>query len=819
MAMPASSETFIPLKPSEPSAFMMNDYRNIESSLGFSELRQQLIQGCHTPVGIEHAQSDLFLTNVEAIEKELALTAEMMYLHIHQGGIPAIGFNDIRPALQMLNTPGLPADTETVQIVYFILETSAHLHQIFRANENQTPLLAQLASEQNLRQDVRKYIEAILNEQGEISDSASPALATIRKTIAAQRRKMEKNLASMLKDLKEKGVVDDDVSLSLRNGRLTIPVAASRKQMIRGVVLDESSTGQTVYIEPIEIFELNNEVQDLEYEERREIHRILVELANFIRPALPDVNSLIAFLGRIDFIRAKASMAVHQRAVIPSLSAKGVMLLMQARHPLLEDALKRQGKSIVPLDLELHKEQRIMVISGPNAGGKSVAMKTAGLLQYMFQCGFPIPAAEGTQLFPFKKILAAIGDQQSIENDLSTYSSHLISLKKFLEEGNHETLILIDEFGSGTEPESGGAIAKAVLERLHQQEIYGIVTTHYFNLKTLAAQCQHMVNAAMLFDDKQLKPLYRLSVGKPGSSFALEMAATIGLPSDIIQLAGNDLGQGRLDVEKMVQDLEKEKMVLDDRRRKLSMGEDFVAELIERYTKLNASLQEKRSAIMTKASNEAAAMLDKANALIEKTIREIKQQQAEKSEVKKIRNQFLQQSEMITKTVQPPVEKLPLKKSDQPRLNDEKPYTQGEWVRLESSIEPGEIIAVKGKRIKVQFSQVTLTVDADRIVRVQSPAHKHTTSQKVKLQVAKTESSFALDLRGKRSEEAIQELDRFLDQALINGVRNFSILHGKGYGILRTMIRKHLSGYKDMLEYSDAMHEAGGEGVTEVRFL
>lgn len=798
----------------------MNNYRSIESSLGFSEIRKKLQSVCFTPTGQELAAGDFFTSDTGEIQRSLLLTSEMKYILDYLGGVPALGFEDFREELARLKTPGTSVEIFTLQSIAFILEKLNDLKQLFHQQDEKTPLLKACIEAHPFDFSLAVRIHEILDENGDIRSTASERLSEIRKSIIGQRKKIERNIHAMLKSLKEKGVVEEEVNLSIRGGRLVIPVQASKKRMVKGVVLDESATGQTVFVEPIEIFELNNEVQDLEFEEKREIHHILTTVADRIRPSISELQSHIVFLGEIDFIRGKAQLAVEQNAVVPVIPETQSMVIMQGRHPVLEESLRKQKKKVIPLDLELLPEQRLIIISGPNAGGKSVAMKTTGLLQYMFQCGFLVPAAEGTALFPFDEILTDIGDQQSIENDLSTYSSHLLNMKMFMERGSAKSLILIDEFGSGTEPESGGAIAESVLEVLNAKGVYGVITTHYFNLKMFAANHFGVINGAMLFDNDLLKPLYKLKTGKPGSSFALEIAASIGLPQELIDEASSKIGTGRIEMEKMIQNLENEKVKLDERRKQLDMASDFVSELVEKYNKLNKSIVEKRDRIIGKAESEAKNILADANTLIEKTIRDIKQEQAEKEKVKLIRAEFEKKASALKKIPAKAIERLPLKTTEPVVQPQAKPVSVGDRVRLDDGSETGIVVEIKNSKVRIQFDLASLTVDKSRLTIVPAMKQKQqNAAKKVKVITEKKETPYQLDFRGMRGDEAIAELDKFLDDALLTGIRSFSILHGKGYGVLRTMIRKHLGQYKDMLEFADAPLQFGGDGITEVRFL
>jgi len=796
----------------------MSSLSQIEHALGFSEIRRQLLEKCHTPFGREMAAGDFFMKKAEEILPAMQQTTEMKYVLEFEGGIPAMAHEDVRPEIDRIKTPGTAIEIESLIDIAFIIASVHRIKGIFAKNKECCPLLHEICEEQSYTFSLSQNIDAIIDENGEIRSSASEKLKEIRTSIEKQRKKIEKSIYGILQNLKDKGIVEEDINLSIRNGRLVIPMPAAKKRAIKGVVLDESATGQTAFVEPIEIFELNNSIQDLEHEEKREIKRILIAITDEIRPLSSEILKNAAFLGFLDFIKAKAQLAINQSANAVIVSNEKRLVLVNARHPVLESSLKKQGRYIVPLNLELNPEERIMLISGPNAGGKSVAMKTAGLMQYMFQCGFLIPAGEGSEMFAFDNIFSDIGDQQSIENDLSTYSSHLLNMKNFLENANSNSLILIDEFGSGTEPESGGAIAEAVLNGLNNKEVFGIITTHYFNLKMFASNNEGLVNAAMLFDNERLRPQYVLKSGKPGSSFALEIASAIGLPKNILNAAGENIGQGRIELENMVQDLENEKHKLEERRRELSMAEDFVNELIQKYEGLNKSILDKRDRIIRKAEHDAERKLDKANALIEKTIREIKESGAEQQKSKKIRKDFEKEKLEISGGKEPELEQLPLMKTGKREDKKITPSAKGDMVRLENGNELGEVIEIKGKKAKVAFSHAQLEISLDKLVKVdQKKAQKIAPRAKVMIEEKKLAAT--LDLRGKRADEALDELDKFIDQALLLGVRSFSILHGKGHGILRKIIRDQLHDYRDILRYEDAHIDAGGDGITEVKFL
>lgn len=791
---------------------------NIEHALGFIEIRRQLLDKCHTPYGKEMAGEDFFMQNADQILSKMEQTAEIKYILEFEGGIPALEHEDIRPEINRIKTHGTALEIESLINIAFIIYSIHELKNIFTKNSEHCPIINDLCKKHTYTLSISEKINGIIDEKGNIRSNASEKLAEIRENIERQRKKIEKSIYGILKSLKDKGIIEESINLSIRSGRLVIPLPAAKKRIIKGVILDESSTGQTTFVEPIEIFELNNSIQDLEHEEKREINRILIAITDEIRPLSLEIIENAAFLGLIDFIKAKSTLAIEHNANIVSYSNEQQLSLVAARHPVLETSLKKQGKYIVPLTIELNPDERIMIISGPNAGGKSVAMKTAGLMQYMFQCGFLIPAGEGSILFTFDKIFCDIGDQQSIENDLSTYSSHLLNMKNFLEQANSNSLVLIDEFGSGTEPESGAAIAEAVLNGLNEKSVFGIITTHYFNLKMFASNNDGLINAAMLFDKALLRPQYILKIGKPGSSFALEIASSIGLPQDILNAAGENIGQGRIEMEKMVQDLENEKLKLEERRRELSLAEDFVNELVQKYEGLNRSLQEKREKIIRKAEREAEMKLDRANALIEKTIREIKESGAEQQKSKKIRKDFDKNKLDIFGDNNKALEPLPLKKSSKKEKKPAIPSEVGEIVRLENGFEEGEIIEIKGKKAKVLFKHAQLEIALEKLIKI-DPKNEKKSSPKAKIIIEEKTLPTTLDLRGKRADEALVEMDKYIDQAILLGVHSFSILHGKGQGILRKIIRDQLSDYREILRFEDANSDAGGEGITEVKLL
>ena len=622
-------------------------------------------------------------------------------------------------------------------------------------------------------------------------------------------------MRSVLNKATEDGLIDKDVTPSLREGRLVIPVSSMNKRRIPGIVHDESATGKTVFIEPTAVVEVNNRIRELENEERREIIRILTEFTNFVRPFYDDILNSCLLVAKIDAIRAKALFSIDIKAIKPYLYSDCRIDWYEARHPLLEKSLTRQGKKIQPLNIRLNKKQRILLISGPNAGGKSVCLKTAGLLQYMLQCGLPIPIHERSNAGIFQSIFIDIGDEQSIENDLSTYSSHLINMKNCIKYSNGKSLLLIDEFGTGTEPQLGGAIAEAVLNRLNTNHVYGIITTHYTNLKHYAAQTEGVVNAAMLYDRNKMQPLFMLSIGTAGSSFAIEIARKIGLPDDVINAASKIVGEEQIDFDKHLQDVARDKRYWEQKRAKIKEEEKKLQSLTEHYDALVQDIKKKEKEIIRNAKEEASQIIKNSNAKIENTIRAIKESAADKNITQSERREL----ENFKKSLDKQLEK-------QPSVKQPQDFHKGERVRIKGQNIAGTIDAVNGKTAIVFFGQIKSTVDVSKLEHLTASQlkemEKYSTNAvanaKKGFDMRERQLNFSqdIDVRGMRVDEALQAVIYFLDDAQMFNVSRVRILHGTGTGALKSAIRDYLYQSSIVKSFKDEHVQFGGAGITVV---
>ncbi len=734
------------------------------------------------------------------VDKLVRQTAEMKHVMESGGEFPAQNYLDATPYLQRAAIEG----TMLMQDEFFDLKVSlTTIRQCLRFFENQEPeaypLLGEYAKTIRVERTVTDAIERIIDERGQIRDNASPELVQIRRRLISEQVNVRKRLDSMLRTAKNSGWISDDVSLTIRNGRMVIPIAAEHKRKFKGFVHDESATGQTVFIEPTDVLEANNDIRELEYEERREINRILTRLTDQLRPYVPELHKAYQFLGLMDFLRAKAKLASQMNAINPTFDNKTHLDWREARHPLLHLTFQKQGKNVVPLNLELNSKQRILIISGPNAGGKSVSLKTVGLIQYMYQCGLLVPMQEGSSMGIFQNIFIDIGDEQSLENDLSTYSSHLTNMRHFLTLANKRTLFLIDEFGTGTEPGLGGAIAEAILENLTKSGAYGVINTHYTNLKVLADKTEGLVNGAMRFDGEHLEPLYQLEIGKPGSSFAFEIASKIGLPKDVIEQAKLKLGTQQVNFEKLLKELDIERRVFAEKNLELGIKERKVAQQLAEYTALKTTLDNNEKQIVNEAKQKAKTLLSDANQLIENTIREIKENKAEKEKTKTVRTRLEQfgkkelKPEVVEDVADEEIEFEP----------EGGAIETGSYVRIKGQTAIGEVLVLKGKDAEIRIGDLKSNVKLNRLEKVSNKTYREVTGEKktravtggVDLNERLLNFSFNLDIRGKRGEEALGLLDQFMDNAIMLGYDELRVVHGKGDGILRTLVRNHLRGY------------------------
>jgi DNA mismatch repair protein MutS2 len=755
--------------------------------------------------------------------------------------LPIGDFYDVRPALSRVRVEGLFLDElelfdlrralEAVRLLIVFLtkheaEMYPHLHELVNGIET-FPLII-------------NRIDSILNKFGKIKDNASVELARIRKDTFQVQNSISRTLNSILHQAQADGYVEKDVTPTMREGRLVIPVSPAFKRKVNGIVHDESATGKTVYIEPQQVVEANNRLRELKGEERREIIRILKECTDFVRPHTEAIFASQYFLGQIDFLRAKALFAIKIKAIKPRVDDYCQLEWTNAVHPLLLLSLQKQGREIVPLDIVLNEKQRILIISGPNAGGKSVCLKTVALLQYMMQCGLLIPVHDSSRAGIFERLFIDIGDEQSIENDLSTYSSHLLNMKFFIKNSNPKTLLLIDEFGTGTEPQIGGAIAEATLERFNQNKAFGVFTTHYSNLKHYAEDAEGIVNGAMLYDRQHLQPLFQLSIGNPGSSFAVEIARKIGLPEDLIADAVAKVGADHLDYDKHLQDIVRDKRYWENKRQQIRLKEKKLDETLEKYEAEMDGIDRQRKEINQKAKAEAQNLLNEANAKIENTIRQIKEAEAEKEKTKAVRKELEEFKKHLISEPSSRGEgksgnlKLQLNKNFI-KNKSAKPKTQnseletfriGVNVRLKGQSAVGKIIEIQDKLAIVAFGNLKSTLNLNRLEpvsknQIKKEAGKYESFGKVitdEVRQRKLSFQSEIDVRGMRVDEALQAVTYFIDDAVMVGIASVRILHGTGTGALRQIIRQYLGSVNGVKNFSDEHVQFGGAGITVVEF-
>ena len=698
--------------------------------------------------------------------------------------------------------------------------------------------------------EIINHIDSLIDKFGKVKDNASAELFALRRTIRDREAQISRRIQQILQQAQSSGLVDSDVSISIREGRAVIPVAASNKKKIKGLVHDESASGKTVYIEPIETVELNNELKTLELEERREIVRILTRFTEMIRPDLPQIRESGDFLTTMDFIRAKARFALANNCTLPILEPNSGLRLVKARHTLLEQTLHREGREIVPLDLTLTPEKHILLISGPNAGGKSVCLKTVGLLQYMVQKGFLVSASENSEFGIFHDIFIDIGDEQSIDNDLSTYSSHLLNMKNILRNAGKDSLILIDEFGTGTEPIIGGAIAEAILERMEEKRCFGVITTHYSNLKYHASNAPGVINGAMTFDVQHIRPLFRLEMGRPGSSFAIEIARKIGLPEEIIRRAADKAGSDHINLERQLREIARDRRYWEQKRDRIRIAEKRVEELSEKYKTELEALKSERSQLIKEAKEEAQRITSEANKQIENTIRVIRESQADRDKtlivrrkmeafkqsleseepavqdeaidrkIEQIRQREQRRAEKRNKKTtagQPTTEPVPEKK---------RPLEPGSKVRIIGQEGAGEIVSLNGKRATVAIGQILTTIQVDRLEAISNAEYKKATrSEQPTIRPLSSYSTIEqrmqfsprIDVRGMRVTEALEKVQEFVDQAIMLGYPDLQILHGKGTGALKEEIRNYLRTVDLVQSAKDEQEDLGGAGITVVK--
>lgn len=794
---------------------------DFENKIGFKAIRERLNELCISEMGKEFVGKMCFCADVDEIHTYLRLIEDFQTLMQDGVPFPVRDYNDLREEFKHLSIDGTVISLDSMFALKPTLSALFYVFKFFKSESSEkVPYLRALAEGISIDNHIFTEINRLIDDKGEIPDNASAELAEIRRDIRRKQSSIDHRMHKILVEAKNSGWTDSTAEMTIRDGRPVIPVRAADKRALRGFIHDESATGQTVYIEPAEIFETNNEIKELEYAERREINKILLAFTKILRPEIPNLTMAWRLLGLLDFIRAKALLSHEFNCVIPELTDEPMFDWIEARHPLLEQKLKGQGKQITPLDLRLGDDSRILVISGPNAGGKSVCLKTIGLIQYMLQCGLAIPVKIDSKCGIFHDMFIDIGDEQSLENDLSTYSSHLINMKELLEHGNERTLFLIDEFGTGTEPQLGGAIAEAILLKMNEKKSFGVVTTHYANLKLLADNHPGIVNGAMLFDTRYLQPLYVMMIGKPGSSFAFEIAKKIGFPNEILDSAAEISGREHLDFDQQLQQLEIEKKEVRKKEYELKVADKLLDEVVTKYKNHLADIEKNRKTLLKEANKEAQALIDGANAKIERTIREIKEAQAEKNRTKELREELKTMKQSLVDEEKNLSKQL---KADEKEVTNEE-LKVGDMVCINELEVVGELLAITDTDVTIQFGDVRLRTTTDKLRKIsrsqarkaqQNPSYLRKSIMNDINEKAQ-KFNLTLDVRGQRGDEAVDNVAKYIDEATLLSIKEVSILHGKGNGILRKLIREYLSKQSCIQNFSDASLETGGAGITRV---
>ena len=819
---------------------------NIEVKLGFDKIRSLVKGNCLSPLGIGRVDDMAFSADFDQVCCLVNQTNEFVRILQEEDDFPVDYYFDLRQPLHRIGVVGTFLEEKELWDLRRTMDTIGQVVAFFNRKEvADYPYLKELATDVFIFPDLLRLIDRVVDPLGRIKDSASPKLAEIRASIAVAESSISRSLNAILRQAKSEGIIDSDVSPSIRDGRLVIPVPPANKRRIRGIVHDESSTGKTVFIEPEAVVEANNRIRELQADEKREIIRILTDMTNQIRPRVPEIEFSLAFLAEVDFIRAKARFATETNSVLPQISDTSELEWFNAVHPLLFLSHQRQGKSVVPLNIKLDAKDRILLISGPNAGGKSVCLKTVGLLTYMFQCGLLVPLNDNSHMGIFNDLFIDIGDEQSIENDLSTYSSHLSNMKCVVRNCNDRSLILIDEFGSGTEPQIGGALAVALLHHFNDQRSLGVITTHYNSLKNFATDTEGIVNGAMLYDRHLMQPLFKLEIGNPGSSFAVDIARKIGLPESIIREAEEIVGSDYVNMEKYLQDIVRDKRYWENKRQNIRIKSKHIEEVEARYAAELEELSDQRKSLIKQSKEEAKMILSQANALIENTVRQIKEAQAEKEKTREVRKQVEdfksqlndEQDAAIDRKIAKLREREERKKQRKeqqdvaPAATVAKPEVKtvavGDSVRIKGQQKAGVLIALNGNNALVQYGLMKMNVKADSLEAVSNSQIKRENRQiqsvkrsNVADRMRQKSLNFKreIDLRGMRGDEALAAVQLFIDDALMVGVSEVRILHGTGTGILRQLIRDYLATVPGVEHFHDEHVQLGGAGITVVEF-
>ena len=836
-----------------------------EQKTGFDRIRKMISDRCSTQYATGRVAEERFSSDTAQIRKRLLLTDEMRLIMMFEESFPSGGFIDCMDFLKPLESASYNIDLVSLRKLKTMLDTLSRVVGFFNEiKEGVYPNLKKMSSSVLNFPQVQHRIDSILDRFGDVKDTASDELYEIRKSLRDTEGTISRRIGAILRKAQEEGLVDSDATVSVRDGKMLIPVSAANKKKVQGFIYDESASGKTAFIEPAEIVELDNRIKELKFAEGREILRILIAFSDFIRPYLPDIEHSAIFLGEIDFLMAKAQVALDIIAGMPVISDNGELNLRKARHPLLEKALRKEKKEIVPLTVTLDRNRHILMISGPNAGGKSVCLKTVGLLQYMFQWGMLIPTSESSELPVFDRILVSIGDDQSIDNDLSTYSSFLADMKEMLRKADSRTLILIDEFGSGTEPAAGGAIAEALLKEFDTRGTYGVITTHYTNLKMYASGQTGVINGAMMFDVKNIAPLFKLEIGLPGNSFAFELARKMGLPEEIVKDAENRAGEQFVDIERNLRRIARNRKALDEKLERIRNTDKTLEDITDKYQKELLEIKNKKKEILDKAKEEAEKIVKDANRQVENTIRTIKEANAEKESTNEARRELQEfvsalstkkareqqeredyierkirqidqrkarQDERKAKRAAERQEKEALEEIEEKRRLEafrNAPLQVGEKVRVKSNGLVGEVVKLSPKAVVINIGNISSKMSHDKVERITSneyhesvrEASRNTSAIRVDQSLTRRKLDFSveLDVRGERVNDAIEKVMRYIDDAIMLNVGSVRIIHGKGTGALREEIQKFLRTTPGVASVRDEHIQYGGTGVTIVDF-
>jgi len=843
----------------------MNIDKRLEQKIGFDRIRQIISDRCSTEYAAERTATECFSTDLSVIRKRLLLTDEMRLIMMFEDSFPSGGFIDCIGFLKPLEMSSSAIDLISIRKLRTMLDTLRKVTSFFNGVKDEVyPNLKRMASPIMGFPEVQRRIDLIIDRYGEVKDTASDELYEIRRSLRDKEGAISRRMSAILKKAQEEGIVDSDAGVSIRDGKMLIPVNAANKKRIPGFIYDESASGKTAFIEPAEVVELDNQIKELKFSEQREVMRILFEFTEFLRPYIPDLTDAARYLGEIDFLMAKAQIALDFIAGMPVISENGEMNLRKARHPLLERTLKKEKKEIVPLTATLTRDKHILLISGPNAGGKSVCLKTVGLLQYMFQWGMLIPTSETSELMIFDRIMVDIGDDQSIDNDLSTYSSFLVNMKDMLAKADNRTLVLIDEFGSGTEPAAGGAIAEAILSEFDKRGAYGVITTHYTNLKLYASANTGVMNGAMMFDVKNIAPMFKLEMGLPGNSFAFELARKMGLPENIIKDAENRAGEEFVGIERNLRKIARNRKALDEKLERIRNTDKTLENITDKYQKELQQIRSLKKDILDQARKEAEEIIKGANRQVENTIKTIKEAQAEKETTQEARKELQgfmsilaarkekeqkDKDDYIERKIQQIDARRERQKQRKAQRADDKaqqemreqqaeqerleafrsaPLKVGEKVRIKDNGMVGEVTKVSAKAVVVIIGNISSKMPHDKVERITSNEFKSAVKEvarpvsaiKVDSSINERKLNFSteIDVRGERLNDAVEKVTRYVDDAIMLGVSNVRIIHGKGTGVLRDELQKLLRTMPGVASVRDEHIQFGGTGVTIVNF-